>query len=550
MLSRRAMVWSGLAVAVALVLMWHETWEARHDVSHVAAAPKRAPAAEAPCPATTPPSIESLGWRDGRAAKDKLRELDGAEMPARAEGLALKPAAVAPGKSPGLSGEKDTKALLAENLHRDDKPAEKPAEKAILALDEKKLQEGTGRAVAKSERPPAAVSPEPLPKAEAPSNIGRLAKAPAAPQPESGANEPTVVAKRASPKEPQLVTAAPGDPTPSAAPRVPAADSVAANDLARRNAVANADGSKTGSLAGRDRGIGSLGQESNKNDRGDVGGRGGGLRSSGSFDGVMVVQCDVSSEAVGKQTFEALLAQSGVAGQNRASPMKTAAERSKEKEQTRKSSPAVAKQGQDPGNAAQPAARPLMVYVVDATPAQVTAIIDRLNRRPDAFASVSQNAIGGQEADKVYVNLLQSNVAPSTTAAAQVQAQAGGAQAQMQPGQAGLAYQAKMSKKDKGADRPLADEAKPAAKSTPESLARLQVQQQAAVSRQVNATQTQVAKAGESSVLAYRVMFVLRVCDQLPAAHAQQNRAAEASRVDTPSVSKPAPQKSDPADHH
>ena len=393
MLSPRALGWSIMAVAVALLIMAFEPGRVAKDEDDrdVARAPQNG-AEATPHPEEHPPvpAIEKAGDRsvaDGEAAA----------------GQALKGG----GRRWGGAGEAPTGPSAGET--REPGPAAEPAPSEEEAAEAHDFAEGVGPA-------PAAEMPAPeQPFAEMPPPADQPAAAeePAAPEMPAPAPAPVTPAE---PGESALADAAappparPGAVESPMAPQAPGPDHLAANGHRREidgveDEVAGkgpAGGLKLG--PGRGGGAGAAGQGAGSAARFGAAGRAAqNYRVEPADDAVLLVHCDVSPGTAQGRVFDRLLVDNGIRwepsskSRDRRSRPSDLPEIQKKQEHEEQS-----EQRALSGEPDDEAAGPVELVYVEASLAQIESTLASLKRRPGEFPTVSVKPAPGMAWQKGF----------------------------------------------------------------------------------------------------------------------------------------------------
>ena len=347
MASKRALFWSGLAMAIAVMIRLNEPPQpAQAPGRQVAVAPKPADAPrapEVPAPAGPPPTIQAQGWKDV-TDRDKKESLAAKEQGQATKGpgqVAVEPRRAAKSQPPVQQDE--LLAANSPNLLQQDAVKKVPeALQAPVAGSQLQSSAPAGQQQAGVDRERATQATTPL-----------VAASPAAAPPAPGL---AGVARQLGG----------GNGQPAMSEK---AGSPARGEVAKAAAPATA-GETFGAME---------------------------FRYSQAAGQATEVRVDISPEAARNHAFEQLLASNGLGAQNRARQPDGA-----ENEQTRGSAP-----GDQPGGRAAGAAEAFkggkaavggslrlatpqsLVYEVRATPAQLQSLIAQLGRKPESFSSVS-----------------------------------------------------------------------------------------------------------------------------------------------------------------
>jgi hypothetical protein len=390
LLSRRALFWSGAAVVIALLLTWNENRQARPPERQVALAQKEEQVAAAPkadngrlaaVPTAEPSTMQARGWNEELARHDvkpgvKLES----SAPRPAESVATAP----------IAGEKVGRELDEVEARRDGNGVlRSPNEGFFFAADRK----ATG-------------TPQP----------GK-AGLPAA---------PPAVATNRTPAQPPA-PAAGGNPSPPGTLRVPLPQGER-EGAQERFAFDNSVQHKLGT----DYAAGGEMKQSQAKPKTSFGGAGGlalyadparakaKARSSATsgrtelVKPLVVVQCNVTAEALSRHLFDDLLGSSGLVTGKAGGQGRGAGELGEKDQQSAREAPAQQAGGQraDADSKRQRALvendkesralrrsgdRGLVVYELSATPAQVSKLVQRLTQRPEAFADVSVSGAASAE---------------------------------------------------------------------------------------------------------------------------------------------------------
>ena len=354
MLSRRALVWSGLAAGIALMIVWNEP---PRQARELAVAPKAVETPEARRAAGPPPTMQAPGGAVASSPKES--------QPKRQLALARKDAR--PASEPSLGRQLAADKAPAEKTAADKAPAEKAAadsdagEKLALkrvAVDKVAATTGGTNLARKAPAEPQALAA----RQQAEKFGGQQSQMRSGPQLQTsvGLEQQAMQAPAA---------AGPAMAKPTAA--MPSAPMAAAAPPPRSELAKAAEGG--GAKAGSSFGI------------------------AGEVDRGSVIRADVSFEAARNRAFEQLLATNGVGirsrvrqsesvdrlqePQNAAAPMDSGNKPVAERESAEKRSA-----GPDTLRRQR---QPLLVYEVDATPAQIESLLKQLTQKSDAFSSVS-----------------------------------------------------------------------------------------------------------------------------------------------------------------
>lgn len=390
MLSRRALFWSALAVAIAVIIrVTDQPQPAKQPAQQVAAAHEEAKQerqaekqadkehareffadhkpADAPARGLTTPSIQAPGSKPAESAKlDALakKDADGGQLAAQA---GKENAAPAPTAAPAPP------------------PAAKPQAEAIAARGAESPAD-EGRAGYKFD----ASAEKPKALGDRPDDSSLALRSPNKP---SSMSAGALAAEMPAPKATVPMEVKPGKSggVPAAGP-APAPEPIAANEPALPSVAMKAEGEEKSEHFSQP--VGGSGRRSGLKSQA------GGLEQSA--DAVMVVCADITAEAARNHLFEHLLAHNGLAGKNQ-----ERAKAANAKDLKMKLAEAENGDGSGGGAAAPMRQRPkasmarrndqrqsadspvILRFEVDATPAQVRILLAQLAEKPDTYSAVA-----------------------------------------------------------------------------------------------------------------------------------------------------------------
>jgi len=410
MLSPRALGWSIMAVAVALLIMAFEPERPERDEANrdVARAPDAAaesaphggegPVMRAPKEAGDEDDDEEA--RGERAAADEAGDEEMLKRGERDRGVAAKapagpPSSGAAGPAPAAE---PAPADMAADVPMERQTAAKPdasvgglreADRPATLDKTAEVQDLAEATSPPAEMPAPAVEPLPTPEMPAPAPAP-----PAEPGESAVADSATADSELAPPRQPSAEEPAPSFSTPES-------DQLAANG--HRREIGKVQGKAPGGAGGA--------VELAPGRRGGAGaGQGGGATQFGAAsrafpqdragpapgDAVLLVHCDVTPGAVYRQVFDRLLAEKGIRleqaeskardGQ-RALDRRAAEMSSGQKKQEYEGQSAQRPPAERADDA--PAAGPVELVYVEASHAQIESILSSLKGRPEEFLTVS-----------------------------------------------------------------------------------------------------------------------------------------------------------------